>query len=82
MDNHWGVKILIKITDNQIDIIHGGPDNINDGNAMNLLSVLVEVKVEGDIVLSEIFEFHESGDNVEIELVEDYYFPDVFFLVE
>ncbi len=49
---------------------------------MNLLAILVDVKVESDIVLSEVFKFHESGDNVQIELVEDYYFPDVFFLVE
>ena len=82
MNNHRGVKILIEITDNQINIIHGGPYNINGGNAMNLLAVLVDVKVESDVVLSKVLEFHESGDNVEIVVVEDYYFPDVLFLVE
>lgn len=82
MYNHRWIKILFKITDDQIDIFHGRPDNINDGDAMNLLSLMVDVKVKRDIVLSEILEFHKGGDNVKIGLVEDDYFPDVFLFVE
>ena len=82
MNNNRRVKILIKIVNNQVGIIHGGSDNVYYRNTMNLLAILVDVKVESDIVLSEVFKFHESGDNVQIELVEDDYFPDVFFFVK
>ena len=42
---------------------------------MNLLPFLIDVQVEGDIVVSQILHFHLGGDNPSVEGVEHQNFP-------
>lgn len=48
---------------------------------MDLLSMLVYVKIQSDVIFSEIFKSHKGRCHVQIGLVKDHYFPAWLFIL-
>jgi len=82
MNWNRGVQISLEILDYQLNILHNRFYQINGCYSMQLFSELLDIKVKGNVILSEIFHFKQRGNNIVIWLIEDYYFPSMILLVK
>jgi hypothetical protein len=80
MYENWRIQIPLKILDDELYIFHVRPYQVYHSHAMQLLSILVNVKIESDVVLSEIFYFEKTRYCIMVCLVKDYYLPCAVFL--
>lgn len=76
------IQIILKIFENELNILNGGLDKINGSDTVQLLSILFDVEVKGDIVLSKIFHLENWRNDIMVKLIEDYYFPGVVLFGE
>lgn len=80
MDHHRGVKVLFEVLNDLLGVLQVGLYQVNGRNPMQLLPGLLDVEIQSNIVLSEIFQFKKGRYHIMIGLVENDDFPNVFCL--
>lgn len=58
-----------------MNVIKGGLDEVNGCDSMQLLSRLLQMEIQGDVVLPQIFGLEMRGVDLSIEVVKDHYPP-------
>lgn len=81
MNWHSAIKLIFEVGENEVDVVHGGLDHVERGYTIELLTMLCDVHVEGDIMLSEIFDFEEGGEGLLIKRIEYKDLPEVVLFV-
>ena len=54
MDVDGSVHVFKQVIGYDVDILERGLDQVDDGDSMNLLPVLVQAQVEGDVLVSQV----------------------------
>lgn len=80
MDGNGTIQVVRDISHDQLHILHRWLDHIECCDTMQLLSFLVYVHVESDIVISEIFDFGNARYDLVVVRVEQQYFPQIDLL--
>lgn len=53
------IQISLEILNNQLNVVHVGLYQVDDCETMELLSILVDIKVESDVILAEILDLEQ-----------------------